>query len=117
MDGGGTDPAFWMQYGRPIIAAVMLALLWTIESLMPMFIGRRRRLSHMATNLGLAAANSMIAAGCAWALLDVTEWARARRFGLVNLVVLPTSLHWCAAIVLFDIWQYWWHRFNHRMPL
>ncbi len=45
------------------------------------------------------------------------EWARARRFGLVNLVVLPTSLHWCAAIVMFDIWQYWWHRFNHRMPL
>ena len=111
------EPAFWMQHGRHIIAAVMLALLWIIESLAPMFVGRRRRLSHIATNLGLAAVNGAVAAGFAWALLDVTEWARARAFGLLNLFPLPTWLHWCGAIVLFDIWQYWWHRFNHRMPL
>jgi sterol desaturase/sphingolipid hydroxylase (fatty acid hydroxylase superfamily) len=30
---------------------------------------------------------------------------------------MPPWLHWLAAIVLLDCWQYWWHRFNHRIPL
>ena len=112
-----TSPATWIQHSRPIIAAGLLVLLWTIESLAPMFVGRRRRLSHNATNLLLAAVNTVIASFLAWALLSVTEWAHTRPFGLLNLLPLPVWLHWCGAIVLFDIWQYWWHRCNHRVPL
>ncbi len=110
-------PVDWLQHNRPLIAAVMLALLWTVEGVVPMFTGRQRRWSHGATNVGLAVINSVIASGFAFALLGVTEWAQARSFGLLNLTVLPTWLHWVGAIVLFDCWQYWWHRFNHRVPL
>ena len=81
-----------------------------------MFIGRKRRLSHLANNLGLAAINLVIAAGFAAAILGVTEWAHARPFGLLNLIRLPDWLNWLGAVVLFDVWQYWWHRFNHRLP-
>src|SRR5262245_36985443 len=111
-----TNPVAWMQHGRHIIAVVVLAVLWTIESTSPMFVGRRRRLSHIATNLALAAINALIASGFAFAVLGVTEWARTRPFGLLNLTPLPVWLHWLGAIVLFDCWQYWWHRFNHRVP-
>src|SRR6185503_20122131 len=48
--------------------------------------------------------------------LGVTEWARAHSVGLLNLAPLPGWLHWLGAILLFDFWQYWWHRFNHRVP-
>ncbi len=112
-----TDPAAWLPHGRHFIAAVTLAGLWMVESVAPMFVGRRRRFSHLATNLALAAINALIASGFAFAILGVTEWARTRTFGLLNLMSLPAWLHWIGAIVIFDFWQYWWHRFNHRVPL
>jgi len=112
-----SDPMVWLKHSRYFIAAVTLAVLWTLESLAPMFVGRQRRFSHIATNLALAGINALIASGFAFAILGVTEWARTRPFGLLNLTLLPAWLHWLGAIVLFDCWQYWWHRFNHRVPL
>ena len=103
--------------GRHLVAAVALAALWAVESLAPMFSGRTRRVSHIATNLMLAAINALIASAFAFAILGVTNWAHDRSFGLLNLTPLPTWLHWLGAIVLFDCWQYWWHRLNHRVPL
>jgi sterol desaturase/sphingolipid hydroxylase (fatty acid hydroxylase superfamily) len=105
-----------LAQSRYIIVAVTLAVLWAVESVAPMFTGRQRRLSHIATNLALAGLNALIGLGFAFAILGVTEWARAHSFGLLNLVPLPGWLHWLGAIVLFDCWQYWWHRFNHRVP-
>ena len=112
-----TDPAVWLQHSRHFIAVLVLAVLWTMESWVPMFPGHKRRFSHIATNLALAAINALIASGFAFAILGVTEWARTQPFGLLNLTPLPGWLHWIGAIVLFDCWQYWWHRFNHRVPL
>ena len=109
--------AEWVANHRGIVAAATLAVLWSLEFAAPMFVGRRRRISHITTNLALAALNALIASGFAFALLGVTEWAAARSFGLLNLVLIPGWMHWVGAIVLFDCWQYWWHRFNHRVPL
>jgi sterol desaturase/sphingolipid hydroxylase (fatty acid hydroxylase superfamily) len=106
-----------LTQSRYLIVAVTLAVLWAIESVAPMFTGRQRRLSHIATNLALAGLNALIGLAFAFAILGVTEWARAHSFGLLNLAPLPGWLHWLGAIVLFDCWQYWWHRFNHRVPL
>jgi sterol desaturase/sphingolipid hydroxylase (fatty acid hydroxylase superfamily) len=106
-----------LAHNRLLIAAVTLAVLWAIESVAPMFLGRQRRISHIVTNLALAAINALIGSGFAFAILWVTEWARAHSFGILNLAPLPGWLHWLGAILLFDCWQYWWHRFNHRLPL
>ncbi|MDO8539679.1 MAG: sterol desaturase family protein [Opitutaceae bacterium] len=106
-----------VQQSRYAMAAVALATLWTIESVVPMFVGREHRLSHIAANFGLAAINAAVSAAFAFAILFVTEWAQVHHFGLLNLVPLPEWLQWVTAIVLFDCWQYWWHRLNHRVPL
>jgi sterol desaturase/sphingolipid hydroxylase (fatty acid hydroxylase superfamily) len=113
-----TEPDFAavLAQSGPWIAAATLAVLWTLESVAPMFVGRQRRFSHLVTNLALAGINALVAFGFAFAILDVTEWAQTRSFGLLNLTPLPAWLHWLGAIVLFDCWQYWWHRFNHRVP-
>ena len=116
MSASDPDAAVWLAHHRYVFAAVTLAALWTIESLAPMFVGRKRRVSHIATNLALAGINALVGFGFAFAILGVTEWARTRSFGLLNLIPLPAWLHWLGAIVLFDCWQYWWHRFNHRAP-
>jgi sterol desaturase/sphingolipid hydroxylase (fatty acid hydroxylase superfamily) len=96
-------------------ATVLLALLWTVESLAPMYAGRRRRLSHAGANLGLAVINAFVAYAGAFGILFVTEASRARGFGLVYQADLPAALRWVLAILLFDVWQYWWHRLNHTV--
>lgn len=117
MDATTPDSIAWLKHSRHAIAAGMLAVLWTAESVAPMFVGRARRVSHNATNLLLAAINSLVAGAFAFAILGVTGWAAQNEFGLLNWLPLPPWAHWAGAIVLFDAWQYWWHRFNHRVPL
>lgn len=113
----GALPAFLVQHARQVLAIAALAVLWTMETVAPMYPGRTRRLSHNATNLLLALLNGAIAAGLAFGILGVTAWAQARSFGLLNLVPLPAWQHAAGALLLLDCWQYWWHRFNHRVPL
>ena len=102
------------RYG---LAAVLLATLWTLETIAPMFPGRHRRFSHGAANIGMAAVNTAVAFVAAFALLHVTQWSRQEHFGLLHRVATPGWLQWVGAIVLVDCWQYWWHRINHRVPL
>ena len=111
------DPLRWMTQSRPYVAAILLGVLWTAESLVPMFVGRRHRFAHYATNLGLALLNAGITSLLAFILLAVLAWANAHAFGLLRLVALPVWWNWIGAIVLLDCWQYWWHRINHRVPL
>lgn len=114
---GEHDFILLIKQSRYLVAAVMLAALWTVEAVAPMYVGRARRLSHFATNLALAALNAGVAYFFAFGILFVTEWARMEDFGFLRLFALPEWLNWLAALLLFDCWQYWWHRINHRVPL
>ncbi len=104
------------QQGRYVAAAVTLGSLWALESAAPMFAGREYRLSHQAANFGLAAINAFVSFGFASAVFFVTAWTRMHDFGLLHLAALPAWLQWIAALLLFDCWQYGWHRLNHRVP-
>lgn len=105
----------FVRQSRHVVAALVLAVLWTAESWAPMFIRRTRRVSHVSVNLGLAAINAALAYFLAFGILAVTEFAGRHDLGLVRIAHLPVWMQWTAAIVLFDCWQYWWHRLNHRM--
>jgi sterol desaturase/sphingolipid hydroxylase (fatty acid hydroxylase superfamily) len=100
---------------RYVAAALVLAAMWAAESVAPMF-AARRRVSHGIANLGLAALNAAVAHGFAFAVLFVTEWSCGQRLGLIHRLAGPAWLDWVLAILLFDCWQYWWHRLNHRLP-
>ena len=83
-----------------------------------MFEGRRDRVRHGARNIALGAGNAVVAAVIfAAATLLVTEAARVRGFGLLHLLELPAAGRIALAVVIFDAWQYAWHRLNHRIPL
>ena len=99
-------------------AAVALAILWLVEGVLPMFEGRGTRAGHGARNLALGVGNAAVAAIIfAAATLVVTEGARERGFGLLHLLELPAWARIGLAVVIFDAWQYLWHRLNHRVPL
>jgi sterol desaturase/sphingolipid hydroxylase (fatty acid hydroxylase superfamily) len=108
----------WLSVSKPLVATVWLAILWTLESAVPMYGGRDRRISHGMANLGLGLLNTLVVALPFATLMDgVTQWARAEDFGLIRLAALPTWLSWMLMLVLFDAWMYMWHRLNHRIPL
>jgi len=109
---------FNIELLRPAIAAGVLVLLWTAESMAPMFSGRKRRTPHAARNLALGVLNAAVMGLVfATALLVVSEWSQRHGVGFLRLVDMPAWAHWLAALVLFDFWQYIWHRMNHAVPL
>ena len=118
-----TDMTETALVAKPALVAAVLALLWFFEGLIPMFEGRfarpRERVRHDAANVALGVFNAaVVAVVFAGATLFVTEWARARPFGLLHWLKLPTPwVAGAAALVLFDLWQYAWHRMNHRVPV
>lgn len=105
-----------LSVAKPVGAAIALALLWMLEGALPMFEGRRDRASHSLRNIALGVGNALITSFVfAAATLLVTEWARERSFGLLNQLVVPAAVRIALAIVVLDLWQYVWHRINHRM--
>ncbi len=103
---------------RALAATFALAALWALEGAWPMFRGRREHTLHHARNVGLGVFNALVGAGlAAWTLLLVAQLAEQAEFGLLRWVSLPAMVEWVAAFVLFDLWQYAWHRLNHRVPL
>jgi sterol desaturase/sphingolipid hydroxylase (fatty acid hydroxylase superfamily) len=106
-----------LQQWRLALGALVLAVLWLGEARAPIHAGRSQRLSHGATNLALAGINALLIGVIAAALFAMTTWAASADFGLVRWLGLQGWTQWLAAIVLFDAWQYAWHRLNHRVPL
>lgn len=102
---------------KPIVAAAALALMWLLEGLIPMFEGRKDRVRHDAPNLVLGVANALIVSLIfAGATLIATEWARTNSFGVLRWLDISGIWAFALAFVLFDLWQYLWHRLNHRVP-
>ena len=103
---------------KPVMAAAALAIMWLLEGLVPMFEGRRDRVRHDAPNLVLGVANALVVALVfAGATLVATEWARGHSFGVLHWLGVRGVWAFALGFVLFDLWQYLWHRLNHRVPL
>lgn len=75
----------WLATAKPVLATVVLILFWAIESVLPAFFGRTRRISHAAANLALGLLNAVVAAALfGAAMLAVTEWARQQPVGFLH---------------------------------
>ncbi|MBC7474748.1 MAG: sterol desaturase family protein [Candidatus Sericytochromatia bacterium] len=57
--------------------------------------------------------NSLIVSN-SYSLFDL---AKQKNFGLLRQFNISEQLRTIYAIILIDIWQYWWHRFNHKLPV
>ncbi|MEX1993499.1 MAG: sterol desaturase family protein [Steroidobacteraceae bacterium] len=103
---------------RPLLATGMLAALWIIEAHAPMFPGHHNRLSHAARNVAMASINTALTAVFfAGLLLAASRWASSEQLGLLHAIPLPGWARTLLAFALIDLWQYFWHRLNHGIPL
>ncbi len=100
-----------------VAAAIVLILLWTVETIAPFLPNRQRRFRHAARNISIGLFNSIVLAVLfAPILFLLTTWTQNNRFGLLHLLELPIWTSTVAAILFQDAWMYFWHRINHRIP-
>ena len=101
-----------------IVAAIVLAILWTLEAVVPFLSNRKGRFRHAARNIAIGVFNSILLAILfAPVLIRLTTWTETNDFGFLRLFDLPIVILAIVAILLQDAWMYAWHRANHRFPL
>jgi sterol desaturase/sphingolipid hydroxylase (fatty acid hydroxylase superfamily) len=100
------------------LSAFVIFLIWeSVRPFFPFFAGTvRRRIVHGGRNLFVAILNVALVVVCFALLWDrAASWSHAGGFGLLHRTDLPLWLHATAAVLLLDVWTYWWHRANHRI--
>jgi sterol desaturase/sphingolipid hydroxylase (fatty acid hydroxylase superfamily) len=99
-----------------ILALSGFVVFWLIESVAPFF-RRAGRVRHAARNLAVAVLNgialALVLSGLTVSVALVTE---ARQWGLLNYVPLTPVAGVLVGALILDLWTYWWHRANHRIP-
>lgn len=81
-----------------------------------MFETHEPRARHGLANVGLGLFNALVGALVfAAATLYVTEQAREGGFGVLHWIEAAPWLEVVLAVFIFDLWQYTWHRLNHRV--
>lgn len=106
----------WRGSASVVWMAVLLA--WESASpFFPLFSSGGPRFRHGVRNLLIGVANAVITAlifAHAWKW--VAGLAGERQWGLLRLATLPSVVHGICAVILLDVWTYWWHRVCHRIP-
>lgn len=109
------------NYAKIVSLAVLIIMLgW--ETVMPCYAfftnAIKSRVFHGAINFILTIVNALLI-GLVFASLwlNSTLWATKHDVGLLNLLSLPLWLDTLIAVLLFDIWTYWWHRISHVIPM
>ncbi len=101
---------------RYIVGFFVLVTMWTWEALAPMYRvfvkNERRRFAHAVANLGISLLNAALVFGLSFAIVFVMQFSSVNSLGLLYRVEIPVWLHWLLALLLLDLWQYWWHRIN-----
>ena len=101
---------------KPLLIGAVLAILWALEAIFPMFQFKKGRLKHDVLNITLGVLNAMLVGFIfAGLLLSVTEWAAKAEIGLLNVWKMNPYVNLLLGLLLLDCWQYCWHRLNHSV--
>lgn len=89
---------------------------WLIESVAPFF-RQAGRVRHAARNLAVAGVNAVaVALLLAGLTVSVAHLTETRYWGLLNSIPMTPLVNVLLAVLVLDLWTYWWHRANHRIP-
>jgi sterol desaturase/sphingolipid hydroxylase (fatty acid hydroxylase superfamily) len=102
-------------------AACLFVLLWweTLAPFLPLFSSSwRGRAGHGLRNITLSLINAGLTALLftgLWA--GAAGWAEYHSWGVLSWLNGWPVGHALAALLALDLWTYWWHRLNHRLPV
>lgn len=104
-----------LEIGTPVASAAALAVLWTLEGVIPMFSPARGRWRDRMHNLAMAAINSA-ATGTMFAALTLVgvEWARRAGFGVLRWTDAPAWVVWIVGLIAIDLAYYGFHVLAHH---
>jgi sterol desaturase/sphingolipid hydroxylase (fatty acid hydroxylase superfamily) len=103
---------------KPYAILTALIIIFTLEGIFPHMQGRRLRLKHAFPHMLTALMNGILTRLLLSGItLKAISWVGVRSPGLLGMVDLPSPARTAAVFLLFDIWMYYWHMMNHRIPL
>lgn len=104
-----------LQIIAPLITCLCAVVFRITEILVPFFIPEQPGGRHDARNLTMAILNLIILIPAGLCIAQLPEHSIPFSRGIVTL--LPGYFpHTVAALLLMDLWIYWWHRLNHEVP-
>ena len=93
-----------------------LALMFTIESIFPARSWQTPRKRRLLFHAGLALLNAAIIGLIATAPLMLwINLVHSRGWGIAPMLGLAGVVEIMASLVVLDLFNYWWHRFNHQI--
>ena len=103
------------------IATATLVVLLLAETWFPFFrqlTTFRERFVHDLRNVVVGVLNALFGSMAVVTLfVGVDHWATANQVGLLRQFDTPSLIKLLLAVLLLDIWTYWWHRLNHVVPI
>lgn len=102
---------------KTLVEIVALTLIFSLESLFPLFPGRERRIQHGIRNIALGVINVLVVSLIFSSLLALdAARAETHQAGLLYLLPFPLGAETLIVFILFDLWMYLFHRANHQVP-
>lgn len=104
----------WMALG-----VLFLLLLWeSVHPFFDFFRGHaRERVGHDVRNLLVGLLNAgMVALLFSGLWLFAAAWAETSGVGVLNWLSIPHPWHLLGGVLLLDLWTYFWHWLNHKVP-
>lgn len=107
-----------MSFLTPLVVLAILVLLFVVEKLFPLRESRAGLLARLFVNGCMSALAFVVAAMAVRpAAMHTLDWASERPFGLLHVVPMPAWAQFVVGFLLLDLFFYYWHLLNHRIPL
>ena len=103
---------------RALILAGGITFFWIIEGLVPLFSFSYHKWKHAAVNLFFTLTTIVINFAFALIIVKASDWAVAQKFGLLQLVQMPTWVFMIGGLLLLDLVGAWFiHFIEHKIKV
>ena len=108
---------FFSEPARVLLLVIGCAVLWSLESVVPLYAFRDRGMTHLLPNIGLTVLLLVTNLILSFAAATTARFAVTHRVGLLFLAELPAWVNVLAGIAALDFFAYVAHVLLHKTPL
>lgn len=101
---------------RALILAGGITFFWVIEGIVPLFSFRYRKWKHASINIFFTITTIVVNFAFALLIVKTSDWAIANKFGILQLVEMPTWVTMIGGMLLLDlVGAYFIHFIEHKI--
>jgi sterol desaturase/sphingolipid hydroxylase (fatty acid hydroxylase superfamily) len=108
---------FFSEPARVLLLVIGCAVLWPLESVLPLYAFRDRRMTRALPNIALTVLLLLTNLVLSFSAATAARFAVTHRVGLLFLAELPGWVNVLAGIAALDFFAYVAHVLLHKMPL